>query len=320
MAPKLDDEAMLALWRSLMAANFPRSPLIDRRDTVLQKCSGSLGEEKGGYRVKVAILAGGFGTRFAEETAYRPKPMIEIGGRPILWHIMMHYYAFGHTDFVLALGYKSDVIKRWFKDMAELEGDMRIQPHLGRVERFAKNAPDWTVDLIDSGLEANTGGRIKSLADTIGRERFMLTWGDGVSDVNLDALLSFHRSHGKLATMTAVLPPARFGQLALDGAKVVSFQEKPRASEGWINGAFFVLEPEVFDYIDGPETQFEKAPLERLARDGQLMAYQHAGFWQCMDSLSDKLKLEQMWESGRAPWVTWDKVSCKFSSPATAAM
>lgn len=270
--------------------------------------------------VKVAILAGGFGTRFAEETVHRPKPMIEIGGRPILWHIMMHYYAYGHTDFVVALGYKADVIKRWFVDMAELEGDLRVSPHLGRVERFPKKPPEWTVDLVDTGLEANTGGRIKALADTIGRERFMLTWGDGVSDVNLDALLAFHRSHGKLATMTAVVPPARFGHLTLDGARVVNFQEKPRVSEGWINGAFFVLEPEVFDYIGGSDTQFEKAPLERLACDGQLMAFQHAGFWQCMDTLSDKMKLEQMWEAGRAPWATWEKTECKYSSQAIAAI
>jgi glucose-1-phosphate cytidylyltransferase len=249
-----------------------------------------------------------------------PKPMIEIGGRPILWHIMMHYYAYGHTDFVLALGYKADVIKRWFVDMAQLEGDLRVSPHLGRVERIPRNPPEWTVDLVDTGLEANTGGRIKALADTIGRERFMLTWGDGVSDVNLNALLAFHQSHGKLATMTAVIPPARFGHLTLDGVRVVNFHEKPRAAEGWINGAFFVLEPEVFDYIDGPETQFEKAPLERLARDGQLMAFQHAGFWHCMDTLSDKLKLEQMWDAGRAPWATWDKSACKYSSPAIAAI
>jgi glucose-1-phosphate cytidylyltransferase len=273
-----------------------------------------------GGAVKIAILAGGFGTRFAEETAFRPKPMIEIGGRPILWHIMMHYYAYGHTDFAIALGYKANCVKRWFVEMAELEGDLRVSPHLGRVERLTSTAPQWTVDLVDTGPDANTGGRIKGLADTIGRERFMLTWGDGVSDINLNALLAFHRSHGKLATMTAVRPPPRFGHLTLNGAQVESFEEKPAASEGWINGAFFVLEPEVFDYIDGPETQFEKAPLQRLARDGQLMAYQHSGFWQCMDTIADKAKLEELWASGHAPWVTWEDSACTYSLPAIAAI
>lgn len=270
--------------------------------------------------VKVAILAGGFGTRFAEETEFRPKPMIEIGGRPILWHIMMHYYAYGFTDFAIALGYKANIIKRWFVDMAELEGDLRVSPHTGRVIRSPRSAPEWTVDLVDTGQTANTGGRIKALADTIGRERFMLTWGDGVSDINLNALLNFHKAHGKLATMTVVRPPARFGHVLLDGNEVVTFEEKPAAAEGWINGAFFVLEPEVFDYIDGPSTQFEKGPLQRLAREGQLMAFQHGGFWQCMDTLNDKRKLEQLWADGNAPWVTWDNVQWKYSSPAIVAI
>lgn len=272
--------------------------------------------------MKVAILAGGYGTRFAEETVSKPKPMIEIGGRPILWHIMMHYHAYGYSDFVIALGYKAEVIKRWFVDMVDLAGDLRVMPARGQVESLGQRLPDWVVDLVDTGLEANTGGRIKALADTIGREPFMLTWGDGVSDVDLDALLRFHRAHGKLATMTAVRPPARFGHLTLDGAQVVSFEEKPAAAEGWINGAFFVLEPEVFDYIDGPHTQFEKAPLERLALDGQLMAYQHAGFWQCMDTLADKMKLEQLWATGRPPWVMKDdrdRKTCRSSLQVIAA-
>ncbi len=270
--------------------------------------------------MKVAILAGGLGSRFAEETVFRPKPMIEIGGRPILWHIMMHYYTYGYTDFAIALGYKSAVIKRWFLDMAELEGDLRVSTASGHVQRRNNPVADWTVDLVETGHDTNTGGRIKALAPTIGNERFMLTWGDGVSNVNLDALLSFHKAHGKLATMTAVRPPARFGHLSLDGNQIVDFTEKPQAAEGWINGAFFVLEPEVFDYIDGPETQFEKAPLQRLARDGQLMAYMHAGYWQCMDTLNDKQKLEQYWASGKAPWVTWDDSRCAYSSPAIAAI
>ena len=269
--------------------------------------------------MKVAILAGGLGTRFAEETTHRPKPMIEIGGRPILWHIMMHYYAYGYSEFAIALGYKADVIKRWFVDLAELEGNLRVTPHLGRVERFAKQPPEWIVDLVDTGLEANTGGRIKALADVIGRERFMLTWGDGVSDIDLNALVAFHRAHGKLATMTAVRPPPRFGHLALDGSRVVGFEEKPADAEGWINGAFFVLEPEVFDYIDGPQTQFEKAPLQRLAQDGQLMAFQHTGFWQCMDTLADRTKLEQLWATGEAPWLMKDTKTCTSSLRAIAA-
>ena len=269
--------------------------------------------------MKVAILAGGFGTRLAEETVSKPKPMVEIGGRPILWHIMMHYHAHGYSDFVIALGYKADVIKRWFVDMAELAGDLRVMPGRGTVERRGAELPDWAVDLVDTGLEANTGGRIKALADTIGRERFMLTWGDGVSDVDLDALLRFHQAHGKLATMTAVRPPPRFGHLTLDGSRVVSFEEKPVEAEGWINGAFFVLEPEVFDYIDGPETQFEKAPLERLARDGQLMAFQHRGFWQCMDTVADKVRLEQLWAAGQAPWVRRDREACTSSLRVIAA-
>ncbi len=255
--------------------------------------------------MKVAILAGGLGTRFAEETDFRPKPMIEIGGKPILWHIMMHYAAFGYKDFAIALGYKADYIKRWFVDMAQLAGDLSVSTRCGGIVRRHADQPDWTVDLVETGLHTNTGGRIKQLSRVIGQERFMLTWGDGVSNVDLDALLAFHKAHGKLATMTAVRPPARFGHLEIDGDQITKFDEKPQISEGWINGAFFVLEPEVFDYIDGDETQFEKAPLERLARDGQLMAYRHQDFWQCMDTLRDKKLLEKLWSQGNAPWATW---------------
>lgn len=254
--------------------------------------------------MKVAILAGGFGTRLAEETDIRPKPMIEIGGMPILWHIMMHYSTYGYDDFAVALGYKSSYIKRWMVEYFQYDGNLKIKTD-GVVETCAKTRPNWNIDLVETGLNTNTGGRIKRLKDVIGHERFMLTWGDGVSNVDLDELLAFHDAHGRLATMTAVRPPARFGHLALDGDRIVDFTEKPQTAEGWINGAFFVLEPQVFDYIDGDDTQFEKAPLERLAADGELMAYKHDGFWQCMDTLRDKRKLEEIWSTGRAPWATW---------------
>jgi len=270
--------------------------------------------------MKVAILAGGWGTRLAEETDEKPKPMVEIGGKPILWHIMMHYYAYGYSDFAIALGYKSSVIKRWMSDMAKFEGDLKVSTHSGRIERSCSDMPDWNVDLIETGLYTNTGGRIKRLQPAIGNERFMLTWGDGVSDVDLHALLAFHKEHGKLATMTAVRPPARFGHLELDGNKISDFSEKPQTAEGWINGAFFVLEPEVFDYIENDHTQFEKAPLERLAADGQLMAYRHEGFWQCMDTIRDKRSLEKTWSKGNAPWKTWRDPSCESSSPVIVAI
>jgi len=272
--------------------------------------------------MKVAILAGGLGTRFSEETDLRPKPMIEIGGKPILWHIMMHYAAYGYRDFAIALGYKSEMIKRWFVDMAQLSGDLRVSTLGGGVERRQCDVPDWSVDLVETGLHTNTGGRIKQLSRVIGRDRFMLTWGDGVSNVDLDALLAFHEAHGRLATMTAVRPPARFGHLQMEGDRITDFNEKPQTAEGWINGAFFVLEPEVFDYIDGDDTQFEKAPLERLARDGQLMAYRHEDFWQCMDTLRDKRRLEEIWTRGNAPWATWEERGrpCGSSLRAIAAM
>ncbi len=255
--------------------------------------------------MKVAILAGGVGTRLAEETEIKPKPMVEIGGRPILWHIMMHYAAFGHRDFVVALGYKGEHLKKYFTDYAALSGSMRIGLRSGRVERLDADVPDWSVELIDTGLATLTGGRIKRLRPFIGDERFMLTWGDGVSDVNLDSLLEFHKKHGKLATVTTVRPTARFGHMEFEGDRVARFTEKPQTAEGWINGAFFILEPGVFEYIEGDATQFEHAPMERLAREGQLMAYKHTGFWQCMDTLRDKKALQDLWDTGRPPWKTW---------------
>jgi glucose-1-phosphate cytidylyltransferase len=257
--------------------------------------------------VKVGILAGGLGSRLAEETETKPKPMIEIGGRPILWHIMKYYTHFGFDDFVIALGYKGEVIKRWVVDYANLMTDLSISFRDGAVTQLGEQSDgvdDWQVALVDTGQATNTGGRIKRLAPYLGESTFFMTWGDGVSTVDLHALLEFHRSHGKLATMTAVRPPARFGHIELDGDRIVEFSEKPQVGEGWINGAFFVLEPAVVDYIDGDTTQFEREPLERLAADGQLMAYRHADFWQCMDTVRDKKLLEELWET-KPPWKVW---------------
>jgi glucose-1-phosphate cytidylyltransferase len=256
--------------------------------------------------VKVAILAGGVGTRLAEETEVKPKPMVEIGGRPLLWHIMMHYFRYGYKDFVVALGYRGEVIKKYMVDYASLHSDLTVKLRSGRVTRHQNHTPDWTVELVAPGRWTNTGGRIRRLAPYLGDRTFMLTWGDGVSNVNLDALLAFHRGHGKLATVTAVRPTARFGHLEFDGDRVAEFSEKPQTREGWINGAFFVLEPGVFDYVDGDETQWEREPMERLARDGELMAYRHPDCWQCMDTLRDKKLLQDLWDSGTPPWRTWE--------------
>ncbi|MCD4777567.1 MAG: glucose-1-phosphate cytidylyltransferase [Desulfobacterales bacterium] len=255
--------------------------------------------------MKVAILAGGHGTRLAEETAVRPKPMVEIGGKPILWHIMMIYAHYGFKDFVIALGYKGVMIKKYMIDYCALSSDLTVDLKNGDITFHEGNRLDWKVQLIDTGLHTMTGGRIKRLASYIGNETFMLTWGDGVSNINLNDLLKFHRSHGKLATMTAVRPPARYGHLEFDGKRVAEFSEKPQTGEGWINGAFFVIEPKVFDYIEGDDTQWEKEPLERLAKDGELMAYRHSSFWQCMDTLREKHILEKYWHSGNAPWKIW---------------
>ncbi|MEM9215763.1 MAG: glucose-1-phosphate cytidylyltransferase [Cyanobacteria bacterium P01_F01_bin.150] len=257
--------------------------------------------------MKVGILAGGLGTRLSEETVNKPKPMVEVGGRPIMWHIMKHYAHYGFKDFAIALGYKAEVIKKYMVDYCALNSE-RLTVNLGdgKVDQYGGDKLDWTVNLIETGVSTNTGGRIKRLIPHMGGETFMLTWGDGVSNINLNALLDFHRAHGKLATLTAVRPAARFGHLDLDGDQIVEFSEKPQTREGWINGAFFVLEPEVYDYIDGDDTQWEKAPLERLAREGQLMAYKHSDFWQCMDTLRDKRRLEGLWQSGNAPWKIWE--------------
>ncbi|NET57869.1 MAG: glucose-1-phosphate cytidylyltransferase [Symploca sp. SIO2E6] len=264
--------------------------------------------------MKVGILAGGLGTRLAEETETKPKPMVEIGGKPIMWHIMMHYSHYNFNEFVIALGYKAEVIKKYMVDYCSLNSNLTVSLRNGDIKRHGGYQPDWTVDLIDTGISTNTGGRIKRLAPYMGNETFMLTWGDGVSDINLPELLDFHRSHGKLATLTAVRPPARFGHLDLKENQISEFSEKPQTREGWINGAFFVLEPEIFDYIEGDDTQWEKAPLENLAKDGQLMAYKHNSYWQCMDTLRDKRRLESLWNSGNAPWKTWEETDASISN------
>lgn len=259
--------------------------------------------------MKVGILAGGLGTRLAEETEARPKPMVEIGGRPILWHIMKHYAHFGHRNFVVALGYKGDHIKRYFVDFGALRGNLTVELSDGETQVEREEQENWRIELVETGFATATGGRIKRLAPYLADGTFFLTWGDGVSDVNLDDLLAFHRSHGRLATVTAVRPPARFGKLDLDGDRVRQFSEKPQLEEGWINGAFFVLEPEAVNYVAGDQTQWEREPLERLARDGQLMAYRHDSFWQCMDTLRDKKLLEELWASEKPPWRIWDETS-----------
>ena len=256
--------------------------------------------------MKVAILAGGAGTRLAEETEIKPKPMVEIGGKPMLWHIIKHYSHYGFNHFVIALGYKGEVIKKYMVDYCSLNSNLTVNLKTGVVKPHGGYKPDWTVELVDTGISTLTGGRIKRLAPYVGTETFMLTWGDGVSDVNLHDLLAFHRSHGKLATLTAVRPTARYGHLDLNGNQVLEFSEKPQTREGWINGAFFVLEPQIFEYIDGDQTQWEKEPLERLAKDGHLMAYRHTSFWQCMDTLREKRILEDLWQNGKPPWKMWE--------------
>lgn len=253
--------------------------------------------------MRVGILAGGRGTRLAEETTLRPKPMVEIGPDPILVHIMRHYAAYGHHQFAIALGHRGDDIKRYMIESASTQGDLTVNLGTGEVIHRSGSAPDWTVDLVETGNDTMTGGRIKRLVPRLGPGTFMLTWGDGVSNVDLGALLDFHRSHGKLVTLTAVRPPARYGHLVIHGDQVTEFNEKPQIGEGWINGAFFVMEPAVAEYIDGDATQFELEPMEQLAAEGQLMAYRHEGFWQCMDTLREKHILTQMWDSGAAPWV-----------------
>ena len=255
--------------------------------------------------IPVVILCGGKGTRLAEQTETRPKPLVEVGGRPLLWHIMKHYWSYGFGEFVLALGYKGRDIKRSFLDYSALASDLTISLQGGQVSTHDDNQLDpWTIHLIDTGQETLTGGRLKQLAQHIGNRTFMLTYGDGVSNVPLDQVLAFHRSHGKLVTLTAVRSPARFGALNFDGDRISRFEEKSKLEEGWINGGFFIVEPEALRYIDS-DVMWEHGPMERLAAEQQLFAYRHEGFWQCVDTLRDLKYLESLWADGNPPWKTW---------------
>jgi glucose-1-phosphate cytidylyltransferase len=257
-------------------------------------------------KLKVVLLAGGLGTRLSEETELKPKPMVEIGGRPILWHIMKLFAHHGFDEFVVALGYKGESIKRFFVDYYSLSGSMTIDLARGSVESHERECEDWKVHLIETGERSLTGGRIRRLAPWLRGGPFLLTYGDGVSNVDLRELLRFHRQSGCLATVTAVRPPARFGGLVFDGDRVTAFAEKSQVEEGWINGGFMVCEPDILDMIDDDRTVLETDVLERLARKGQLAAYRHDGFWQCMDTLRDVRMLQSLWESGEAPWKVWD--------------
>jgi glucose-1-phosphate cytidylyltransferase len=252
--------------------------------------------------MKVVILAGGFGTRLSEYTESIPKPMVTVGGKPILWHIMNTYAKFGHKDFYIALGYKAEVIKEYFLNYRTLNSDFTVDLSSGNVVAHQQDAVDWRVTLVDTGLNSMTGGRVKRMQDFIGNEPFLLTYGDGVADIDLDALIKFHKGHGKMVTVSAVHPGARFGELDINNNVVTSFKEKPQVTQGWINGGYFVIEPEFFDLIEGDSTILEKSPLEKAAQMGELMSYQHNGFWQCMDTKRDRDSLEDLWEADSAPW------------------
>ena len=254
----------------------------------------------------MVILAGGLGTRLSEETDLKPKPMVEIGGYPIIWHIMNIYSYYGFNDFIICLGYKGNIIKRYFSDLYLQSSDYTINTKIGKVVVHKDSSPNWNVTMVDTGLNTLTGGRLLRIKDYVSEDTFMMTYGDGVSDVNLINLLSFHRKHGRAATLTAVKPPARFGVLKIsDRGRITSFHEKPDDDGAWINAGFFVLNKEVFDYIGKDEPYFEDYPLKNLAKDGQLFAYKHYGFWHPMDTMSDKRNLEELWAKGKAEWKIW---------------
>ena len=258
--------------------------------------------------MKVVLLAGGFGTRISEESQYKPKPMIEIGDMPILWHIMKTYSSYGFDEFIICAGYKQHVIKQWFADYFLHTSDITFDFTKGnQMIIHDAHTENWKVTVVDTGLHTMTGGRLKRIKKYLGDEPFFMTYGDGVADVDIPATLEFHKSHGRLATMTAIRPESRYGMIDMVNGQVNSFREKSQSDVGWINGGFMVLDPKVLDYIDGDADMFERAPMERLAEDGQLMCYCHEGFWQCMDTLRDKQKLESLWESGKAPWKLWEK-------------
>ncbi|MBL8958110.1 MAG: glucose-1-phosphate cytidylyltransferase [Myxococcaceae bacterium] len=255
--------------------------------------------------MKAVILAGGLGTRLAEETEVKPKPMVDVGGKPILWHIMKHLAHHALTEVVVALGYKGEYIKRWFHDAVTLNGSLTVDFEKGIARHHGKDMEGWVVHLMETGLPTNTGGRLRRLKRQLAEGPFLCTYGDGVSDVDVTKLLEFHKSHGKLATLTAVRPPARYGGLFFDGDLVSTFTEKPQAGEGWINGGYLVLEPEVIDLIESDSTSLESDVLTKLAQDRQLAAYRHPGFWQCMDTIRDKKFLEALWADNKAPWKVW---------------
>ena len=257
--------------------------------------------------MKAIILAGGFGSRLSEETALRPKPMVEIGGKPVLWHIMNIYATHGVNEFIVALGYKAEVIKEYFLNFYAINNNISIDLSNGKTTVHSGNQPNWKVHLVDTGLHTQTAGRLKRLQGWLDEnETFMFTYGDGVADIDIQAQLEFHHSHHKLATVTTVRSPARFGRIGFDGDQITEFYEKPSGGEGWINGGFFVLNAKVIDYIEGDESIWERDPVERLAHDGQLMGYRHYGFWSCMDTLKEKNYLEKQWSSGKPPWKIWE--------------
>lgn len=257
--------------------------------------------------MKVVLLAGGYGTRISEESQYKPKPMIEVGGKPILWHIMKEYSHYGHNEFIICAGYKQEVIKEWFANYFIQNSDITFDFTEGnKVTIHSEYTEPWKVTIVDTGLNTLTGGRLKRVKQFIENDSFLMTYGDGVADVNIEKLIKFHKEQGRAATLSAVIPEGRFGVMDIECNQIKSFREKSKDDMGWINGGFMVLEPSVLDYIEGDSVMFEREPLENLARDGQLTCFKHRGFWQCMDTLRDKQNLDMLWENGSAPWKTWN--------------